>query len=174
MSSCGKILPLKSVAGYMSISDFYAKNDEGSTAVLDNSAEPFSGSRTRRCSVRRDFVQNFNHRGRIVRRALNDKAKRGEKKTRSLGRHGIRISSQQYASNWGKPSRDNCKKSKRLPINYRPKLVCEGFSKLRETMTTKSLRLGNLRAKNNDKAIIRLRRRTEKFLEQDDGGKKPF
>ena len=72
--SCGYILTIESMDKYISISDFYIVNGEGSIVDLKNSAEPFSASGMKSCPTCRGPLRNLNRYSRIVRRAIIDEA----------------------------------------------------------------------------------------------------
>ena len=72
--SCGHLLTLESMDGHMSMSDYYAINDEGSIVGLRKSVEPFSTSGMKNCPTCRGPLRNVNRYSRIVRRALLDEA----------------------------------------------------------------------------------------------------
>jgi len=76
--SCGHILTLESIDGYIDIAKYYTVSEDtgGKNPIirLKSSSVPFSISELKNCPIYRSPLRNINRYGRIVRRAWIDEA----------------------------------------------------------------------------------------------------
>lgn len=168
---CGHILTLESMDGHMSMSDFYTMDAEGSIEGLKNNAEPFSASEMKSCPTCRSPLRSLNRYSRIIRRAMIDEA---TKKFIVWANRGFI---------------PLVKRMEEIEADLRGTtggIQATAHSVLLEMASSESLQVNGtrdqqfrhisnlLRKETRYKAIIKLRREIESFLQQVSENEQPF